>query len=181
MARSLQKEARFLCPPLSLRVCSNSCPLSGWCCLTIHPLLPPSSFVHQGLFQWVGSWHQVPKYWSFSFRISPSNEYSELISFRIDWFDPFAVPGTLKSLLQHHNLKASNLRPSACSVVQISHLYMTTGKTIALMIWIFVGKVMSLLFNTPCLWIILVSHLSHHSLVYLSIYSTNIHWASTLC
>ena len=125
MARSLQKEARFLCPPLSLRVCSNSCPLSGWCCLTIHPLLPPSSFVHQGLFQWVGSWHQVPKYWSFSFRISPSNEYSELISFRIDWFDPFAVPGTLKSLLQHHNLKASIFWHSAFFLVQLSHPYVT--------------------------------------------------------
>ena len=115
------------------------------------------------------------KYWSFSFSIRPSNEYPGLISFRFNWFDLLAVQGALKCLLQHHNLKASNLRPSACSVVQISHLYMTTGKTIALMIWIFVGKVMSLLFNTPCLWIILVSHLSHHSLVYLSIYSTNIH------
>ena len=114
MARSLQKEARLLCPPLSPRVCSNSCPLSGWCCLTISSSAAPFFF---------DSWHQVPKYWSFSFRISPSNEYLGLISFRIDWFDLFAVPGTLKNLLQHHNLKASNLRLSACSVVQLSHLY----------------------------------------------------------
>ena len=88
-----------------------------------------------------------PKYWSFS--ISPSNEYSGLISFRIDWFDLLAVQGTLKSLLQHHNLKVSVLRHSAFFTVQLSHPYMTTGKTIALTIWTFVGKVMSLLFGTP--------------------------------
>ena len=85
-----------------------------------------------------------PKYWSFSFNISPSNEYSGLISFRIHWFDLFAVPGTLKSLLQHHNSKASILQCSALFMVQFSHSYMTTGKTIALTIQIFVGKVMSL-------------------------------------
>ena len=79
-----------------------------------------------------------PKYWSFSFSISPSNEYSELISYRMDWFDLLAVPGTLKSLLQHHNSKASLLRHSAFFMVQLSHLYMTTGKTIALTIWTFV-------------------------------------------
>ena len=88
-----------------------------------------------------------PKYWSFSFRISPSNEYSGLISFRIDWFDLLAVQGTLESLLQHHSLKASILRRSAFFMVQLSHPYMTTGKTIALTRWTFVGKVMSLLFN----------------------------------
>ena len=88
-----------------------------------------------------------PKYWSFSFSISPSNEYSGLISFRIDWFDLLAVQGTLKSLLQHHSSKTSVLRCSAFSVVQLSHTYMTTGKTIALIRWTFVGKVMSLLFN----------------------------------
>ena len=88
-----------------------------------------------------------PKYWSFSFSISPSNEYSGLISFRIDWFDLLAVQGTYKSLLQHHSSKASILPRSAFFTVQLSHPYMTTGKTIALTRWIFVGKVMSLLFN----------------------------------
>ena len=88
-----------------------------------------------------------PKYWSFSFSNSPSNEYSGLISFRIDWFDLLAVQGTLKSLLQYHSSKASVLQCSAFFMVQLSHLYMTTGKTIALTIWTFVGKVMSLLFN----------------------------------
>ena len=79
-----------------------------------------------------------PKYWSFSFSISSSNEYSEFLSFRIDWFDLLAVKGTLKSLLQHHRLKASTHWPSAFLMVQLSHLYMTTGKTIALTIWAFV-------------------------------------------
>ena len=88
-----------------------------------------------------------PKYWSFSFSISPSNEYSGLISFRIDWLDLLAVQGTLKSLLQHHSSKASILLHSAFFIVQHSHPYMTTGKTIALTRWTFVGKVMSLLFN----------------------------------
>ena len=88
-----------------------------------------------------------PKYWSFSFSISPSNEYSGLISFRIDWFDLLAVQGTLKSLLQHHNSKASILWHSAFFIVQLSHLYMTTGKTIALTIWTFVINVTSQLFN----------------------------------
>ena len=88
-----------------------------------------------------------PKYWSFSFNISPFNEYSELISFRIDWFDLLAVQGTLKSLLQHHTSKASILWCSAFFIVQLSHPYMTTGKTIALTRWTFVSKVMSLLFD----------------------------------
>ena len=88
-----------------------------------------------------------PKYCRFSFSISPSNEYSGLISFRIDWFDLLAVQWTLKSLLQHYTSKASILRCSAFFMVQLSHPYMTTGKTIALTRWTFVGKVMSLLFN----------------------------------
>ena len=88
-----------------------------------------------------------PKYWSFSFNISPSNEHSGLISFMIDWLDLLAVQGTLKSLLQHHNLEASFLMHSAFFIVQLSHPYMTTGKTIALTRWTSVGKVMSLLFN----------------------------------
>ena len=88
-----------------------------------------------------------PKYWSFCFKISPFDEYSGLISFRIDWFDLLAVQGTLKSLLQHYNSKASILWSSAFFMVQFSHPYMTTGKTIALIRWTFVSKVMSLLFN----------------------------------
>ena len=88
-----------------------------------------------------------PDYWCFSFSISPSNEYSELISFRMDWLDLLAVQGTLKSLLQHHSSKASNLQHSALFIVQLSHAYMTNGKTTALTRWTFVGKVMSLLFN----------------------------------
>ena len=87
------------------------------------------------------------KYWSFSFNISPSNEYPGLISFRMDWLDLLAVQGTLKSLLQHHSSKALILQRSAFFTVQLSHPYMTTGKTIALTRWTFVGKVMSLLFN----------------------------------
>src|SRR5574341_535272 len=88
-----------------------------------------------------------PKYWSFSFNISPSNEHPGLISFRMDWLDLLAIQGTLKSLLQHHSLKASILRRSAFFIVQLSPPYMTTGKTIALTRWTFVGKVMSLLIN----------------------------------
>ena len=115
-------------------------------------LLPPSLLAlnlsqHLGLFQWVGSLHQWPKYWSFSFIISPSNEYSGLISFWIDWFDLLAVQGTFKSLLWHYSSKASILQSSTFFIVQLSHSYMTTGKTIALTRQTFVGKVMSLLLN----------------------------------
>ena len=108
-----------------------------------HPLLLlPSIFPSIGVFsnesvlciRW-------PKYWSFSFSISPANEYSGLISFRIDWFDLFAVQGTLKSLLKHHSSKALILQRSAFLIVQLSHPYMTTGKTVALTTWTFVGKV----------------------------------------
>ena len=88
-----------------------------------------------------------PKYWNFSFNINPSNEHPGLISFRMDWFDLLAVRRTLKSLLQHHSSKASILQCSAFFIVQLSHPYMTTGKTIALTRWTFVGKVLSLLFN----------------------------------
>ena len=87
-----------------------------------------------------------PKYWSFSFRFSPSSEHSKLISLRMNWLDLLAVQGTLKSLLQHHSSKASILQHSAFFIIQLSHPYMTTGKTIALIRWAFVGKVMSLLF-----------------------------------
>ena len=91
-----------------------------------------------------------PKYWSFSFSISPSSEYSGMISFRIDWLHPLTVQGTLKSRLQHHSSKASVLRCSAFLIVQLSHLYMTTGKTMGLTRSTFVGKVMSLLYNMLC-------------------------------
>ena len=101
---------------------------------------------HQGLSESVIR-IRCPKYWSFSFSISPFNEYLGLISFRIDWFDLLAVQGTLKNLLQHYSSKASILWCSAFFIVQLSHPYMTTGKTIALTRWTFVGKVMSLLFN----------------------------------
>ena len=117
-----------------------------------HPLLSHSSPTfsisqHQGLFQWVNSSHQVAKVLSFSFSISPTNEYPGLISFRMDWLDLLAVQGTLKSLLQHHSSKAPVLQRSAFFIVQLSHPYMTTGKTIALTKRTFVGKVISLLFN----------------------------------
>ena len=94
-----------------------------------------------------------PKYWNFSFSISPSNEYSELFSFRMDWLDLPAVQGTLKSLHQHHSSKASILRHPALFMVQLSHPYMTTEKTIPLTRWTFVGKVMSLLFNMHLGWL----------------------------
>ena len=113
-----------------------------------HPLLLPSIFPSIRVFSKESVLHiRWPKYWSFSFSLRPSNEYSGLISFRIDWFD-LAVQGTLKSLLYHHNSKASILWRSAFFMVQLSHPYMTTGKAIALTIWIFVSKVMSLLFST---------------------------------
>ena len=95
-----------------------------------------------------------PKYWSFSFSISPSKEYSGLISFRMGWLDRFAVQGTLKSLLQHHSSRASVLQYSAFFIVQLSHPHMTTGETIALTRWTFVGKVMSLLFNMQSMLVI---------------------------
>ena len=118
-----------------------------------HPLSSPSPPApnpsqHQSLLQWVNSSSmRWPKYWSFSFSIITSKEIPGLISFRVDWLDLLAVKGTLKSLLQHHNSKASILRCSAFFTVQLSHPYMTTGKTIALTRQTFIGKVMSLLFN----------------------------------
>jgi len=112
--------------------------------LLLLPPIPPSIRV----FSSESTLHmRCPKYWSFSFSISPSNEHTGLISFRMDWLDLLAVQGTLKSLLQHHSSKASILQHSAFFIVQLSDPYMTTGKTIALPRWSFVGKVMSLLFN----------------------------------
>ena len=152
--RGLQ-HSRLSCPSLSPGVWSNSLSLSRWCHPTISSSVVPfssclQSFPGSGFFfpnesALCISW---PKYWSFSFSISPSNEYLGLISFRIDWFDFLAVQGTLKSFLQHHNLKGSILRCSAFFVVQLSHLYMTTGKGMALTWWTFAGKVIFLLFNT---------------------------------
>ena len=122
-------------PPSHLILC---------CPLLLLPSIFPSIRVFSNELTLCIRW---PKYWSFSFSISPSNKYSGLISFRIDWFYLLVVQGTLKNLLQHHNSKASILQCSAFFMVQLSYPYMTTGKPIALTIWDFVGKVMSLLFN----------------------------------
>ena len=112
--------------------------------LLLRPPIPPSIsiFTNESTFRM-----RWPKYWSFSFSMSPFDQHLGLISFRMDWLDLLAVPGTLKSLLQHHSSKASILRCSAFFIVQVSHPYMTTGKTIALTRWTFAGKVMSLIFN----------------------------------
>ena len=127
----LQESIELVMPPNHLILCHSL-------------LLLPSVFASIRVFSSESAlcirW---PKYWSFSFSISPSNEYSWLISFRIDWFDLLAVQGTLKILIQNHSSKASIPWHSAFFMVQFSHLYMTTGKTIALTIWTFVGKVMS--------------------------------------
>ena len=156
MSNSLQphglQHTRLPCPSPTPRPCSNSCPSSPWCHPTISSSVVPfssclQSFSASGSFpvsQFFASGGQCIG--SFSFIISPSSEYSGLISFRIDWFDLLAVQGTLKSLLQHHSSKTSILRCSAFFMVQLSHPYMTTGKTIALTRWTFVSKVMSLLF-----------------------------------
>ena len=138
------------CPSLSPGACSNSCPLSQWCHPTISSsVVIPFSFCLQscpasGFFSnESGLCIRWPKYWSFSFSISPSNEHSGLISFRMDWLDLPAVQGTLKSLLQHHSSKASILQLSAFVIVQLSHPYMTLGKSIALTRWTFVGNKVS--------------------------------------
>ena len=113
-----------------------------------HPSPPaPNPSQYWSLFQWVNFRIREPKYWSFSFSISPSKEHPGLISFKMNWLDLLVVQGTLKSLLQHHSLKASILWRSAFFTVQLSHPYVTTGKTMALTRWTFVGKVMSLLLN----------------------------------
>ena len=138
------QHARPPCPSPTPRVYSNSCPLSRWCHSTISSSVVPFIRVFSKESVLCIKW---PKYWSFSFNISPSNEHPGLISFRMDWFDLIAVQGTLKSLLQHHSTKASILQCSAFFIVQLSHSYMTTGKTIALTRRTFVGKVMSLFFN----------------------------------
>ena len=142
------QHARPPCPSPSPRVCSNSSPLSRWCHPTIASyclLLLPSIFPTIRVFSNESALRiRWPKHWSFSFNISTSNEHPGLISFRMDQLDLLAVQGTLKNLLQHHSSKASILRHSGFFTVQLSHPYMTTGKTIALTRWTFVGKVMSL-------------------------------------
>ena len=172
--------ARPSCPSPTHGDHSNLCPLSQWCHPTISSSVIPFSFCLQSFPASVFSNESVlcirwPKYWSFSFSLNPSNEYSGLISFRLDWLDLLAVQGTLKSLLQYHSLKASVLQCSAFFMVQVSHPYMTTGKTIALTIQTFVGKMMSLLFNTLCRFVIaflprsrhlLLLWLSHHLLLF---------------
>ena len=128
-------------------------------------LLPPSIFPSIRVLQMSVLCIRWPKYWSFSFSISPCTEYSGLISFRMDWLDLLAVQGTLKSLLQQHSSKASILQHSAFFMVQLSHPCMTTGKTITLAIWTFVGKVMSLLFNMMCRLVITFLLRSKHLLI----------------
>ena len=132
-----------------LKLISNELLMPSNHLILYHPLLlPPSNFPIIRVFSDESTLHiRWPKYWNFSFNISPSNEHSGLISFKMDWLDLLAVQGTLKSLLQHHSSKASILPCSAFFIVQLSHPYMTTGKTIALTRRTFVGKVMSLPFN----------------------------------
>ena len=160
MSDSLQphglQHARLPCPSPTPGAYSNSCPSCRWC----HPSISSSVipfFSHLQSFPVPGSFPRNQFFalggqsiGNFSFSISPSNEYSGLISFRMDWFDLLAVQRTLKSLLQHYSSKASILRYSAFFMVQLSHPHMTTGKTIALTIQTLVGKVMSLLFNMLC-------------------------------
>ena len=153
MSDSLQphglQQARLPCPSPTPEVS----PHVLWVGDAIQPSHPPSlpsppTFSlsqHQSLLKWGSSSHQVAKVWGFSFNIIPSNEYSELISFRMDWLDLLAIQGTPKSLLQQHSSKASILQHSSFFIGQLSHPYITIGKTIALIRWTFIGKIMSLL------------------------------------
>ena len=139
---------RLPCPSPTSGACSNSCPLSQWCHPTISFFIIPffSVFPRFRVFSNESVLHiRWPEYWSFSFSISPFNEHPGLISFRMDWLDLLAAQGTLKSLLQNHSSEPSILQCSAFFVVQLSHPYITTGKTITLTRWTLVGKVMSLL------------------------------------
>ena len=144
------QHTRPCCPSPTPRLYLNSCPLSQWCHPTISSSVVPfssrlQSFPASRSFQMSQCFASGGQSICFSFSISPSNEYSELTSFRMDWLDLLAVQGTLKSLLQHCSSKASILQCSAFLIVQLSHPHMTTRKTIALTRWTFVGKVMSLL------------------------------------
>ena len=165
------QHARPPCPSQTPEVYSNTCPSSQWCYAAISSSVIPFSSCPQSLpsirvfsnestlrMRW-------PKYWSFNFSISPSNKHPGLISFRMDWLDLLAVQRTLKSLLQHHNSKASIFQHSAFFTVQLSHPYMTTGKTIALTRQTFVGKVMFLLFNILSRLVITFLPRSKHLLI----------------
>ena len=147
---------------MSIKSVMTSIHLILYCPLLLLPPIPPSIKVFSNESTLHMRW---PKYWSFSFSISPSNEHPGLISFRMDWLDLLAVQGILKSLPQHHSSKASILWCSAFFTVQLSHPYMTTGKTIALTRWTFVGKVMSLLFNMLSRLIIIFLPRSKHLLI----------------
>ena len=158
------QHARPPCPSPTPRVYSNSYPLSQWCNPTISSSVVPFSFLlSPSIFPSVRVFSNEsvlpirwPEYWTFSFNISPSSEYLGLISFRTDWLDLLAVQGTLKGLLQHHSSKASILRCSAFFTVQLSHPYMTTGKTIVLTRQTFVGNIFLYIFiltNSLCLFL----------------------------
>ena len=164
------QHARPPCPSPTPGVHPNSCPLSWWCHPTISssvvPFSCPKCLPSIRVFSDESTLHiRWPKYWSFSFNISPSNEHPGLISFRMDWLDLLAVQGTLSSLIQYHSSKASILWCSAFFIVQLSRPYMTPGKTIALTRWTFVGKVMSLLFNMLSRLVITFLPRSKHLLI----------------
>ena len=164
------QHARPPCPSPTPGVYPKSCPLSPWCHSTISSSVVPfssclQSFPISGFFpQWTVLHIRWPNYWSFSFSISPSSEHSVLISFRIDWLDLLLVQRTLQSL-QHHSSKASVLHCSAFFIVQLSHPYMTTGKTIALTRWTFVEKVMSQLLSMLSRLVITFLPRSKHLLI----------------
>ena len=168
------QHARPPCPSPTPRVYPNLCPPSRLI-QPYHPAISssvvpfssgPRSLPSIRVFSNESTLHmRWPKYWSFSFNISPSNEHPGLISFRMDWLDLLAVQGTLKSLLQHHSSKTSILLCSAFFIVQLSHPYMTTGKTIALTRWTFFGKVMSLLLNMLSRLVITFHPRSKHLLI----------------
>ena len=165
MSNSLQphwlQHTSLICPSPSPGVCSNSWPLSRWChptisssivlfssCLLPFPKVSGKDLSqHQGLFQWVSSSHQMTRVLEFQLQHLSFQWIPRVDFFRIDWFDLLAIQGTFRSLLQHHSSKASALWCSAFFIVQLSHLYMTNDKTVALTIQTFVGKVMSLFFN----------------------------------
>ena len=164
------QHAKPNCPSLAPGVYLNSCSLSPCAIQPSHPLLSPSPPTlnlshHQDLFKSVSSSHQVAKVLEFQLQHQPSNEEWGLISFRMGWLGFLAVQGTLKSFLQHHSAKASILRCSAFFIVQLLHPCMTTGKTIALTMWTFVDKAMSLLFNILSRLVIAFLPRSKHLLI----------------
>ena len=164
------QQVRLPWPSPTSRAYSNSCPSGWWCHPTISSSVIPfssclQSFLASGSFPMSQIAIRWPKYWSFSFSISPSNEHPGLTPCRMDWLDLLAVQGTLKSLLQHYSLKASILQCLAFFMVQLSHSYTTIGKTITLTRWIFVGKFMSLLFNMVSRLVIVFLPRSKHLLI----------------